>query len=103
VIAVKTTDVTQNFKHIAKIIMGGEKVLIARPKNENLVILTEKEYNKMEMSNQGAVRHQKITVVNKFLSDVKAIKDEDNPLTDTDWSELASIRSRTNLSRKIAS
>ena len=99
-IAIKTADLTQNFKHIAEIIVGGEKVLISRPKNENLVILTEKEYNEMEKLRQSATRHQKITAVKKFLADVTAIKDEDNVLTDSDWNKLADIRSQTNLTRK---
>jgi len=59
-IAIKTVDLTQNFKHIAEIIVGGEKVLISRPRNENLVILTEKEYNEMERLRQNTTRHKKL-------------------------------------------
>ena len=44
---------------------------------------------------------RKITAVKKFLADVAAIKDEDNVLTDSDWKELADIRSQTNLIRKV--
>jgi hypothetical protein len=69
--------------------------------NENLVILTEKEYNEMDKLRQRASHNQKITAVKKFLSDVKAIKEKDNVLTDTDWNELADIRLKTNLTRKI--
>lgn len=47
-IALKTTDIRNNFKKISKIIFTGEKVLISRPRNENLVILSEKEYNELE-------------------------------------------------------
>ena len=47
VIAIKTADITQNFRHIANLITGGEKVLISRPRNENLVVITEKEYNEL--------------------------------------------------------
>jgi len=46
-IAVKTADVTQNFKNIAECIMRGERVLISRPKNENIVMITETEYNQL--------------------------------------------------------
>ena len=94
-IVIKTADLTQNFKNIAKIIVGGEKVLISRPKNENLVILTEKEYNEMERLLQGGARWQKVAAIKKFIADVAAIKDEDDVLTDTDWQELANIRSQT--------
>jgi len=100
-IAIKTTDLTQNFKHIAKIIVGGEKVLISRPQNENLVLLTEKEYNEMDRLRQNTTRHQKIATVKKFLADVAAIKDEDSVLTEADWQELADIRLQTNLARKV--
>jgi len=100
-IAIKTADLTQNFKHIADIIMRGEKILVSRPQNENLVILTEKEYNEMEKLRQSATRHQKIAAVKKILSDVTAMKNEDHVLTDSDWDELADIRSQTNLARNI--
>ncbi len=47
-IALKTTDIRNNFKKISKLIFAGERVLISRPHNENLVILSEKEYNELE-------------------------------------------------------
>lgn len=47
-IALKTTDIRNNFKKISKLIFTGERVLISRPHNENLVILSEKEYNELE-------------------------------------------------------
>lgn len=47
-IALKTTDVRNDFKKISNLVCSGEKVLISRPHNENLVILTEKEYNELE-------------------------------------------------------
>ena len=46
-IAVKTLDVTQDFKNIAERIMQGETILISRPKNENIVMITETEYNQL--------------------------------------------------------
>lgn len=53
-IAIKTADLTQDFKKYADRIMQGEKVLISRPKNENLVILTEKEYNRITEAQRKA-------------------------------------------------
>ncbi|WP_373725092.1 type II toxin-antitoxin system Phd/YefM family antitoxin [Bacteroides heparinolyticus] len=47
-IAVKTTDIRNDFKRIGDLVYTGEKVLISRPHNENLVILSEKEYNELE-------------------------------------------------------
>jgi len=46
-IAIKTADLTQDFKKYADRITQGEKILISRPHNENLVILTEQEYNEL--------------------------------------------------------
>jgi antitoxin YefM len=55
VIAIETADLTQNFKQIAdRIFLHGEKVLIARPRNENLVVITEKEYNELEKARRNA-------------------------------------------------
>lgn len=47
-IALKTTDIRNDFKKVSNLIFAGEKVLISRPRNENLVILSEKEYNELE-------------------------------------------------------
>jgi antitoxin YefM len=44
-IAIKTADLTQNFRKIANLVTAGETVVISRPKNENIVLITEKEYN----------------------------------------------------------
>jgi len=47
-IAIKTADLKQDFKNIANRIANGEKVLISRPKNENIVMITEEEYNELD-------------------------------------------------------
>ena len=49
-IAIKTADLTQNFKEIANQVIAGETVVISRPKNENIVLITEKEYNDLNKS-----------------------------------------------------
>ena len=53
-IAIKTADLTQNFKQIADMIVNGEQVLISRPKNENLVVITQKEYNALDKMRRNA-------------------------------------------------
>ena len=47
-VAIRTIDLTQDFKRVADRIIQGERVLIPRPKNENLVIITEKEYKELD-------------------------------------------------------
>lgn len=53
-IALRTVDLRNNFRRVSEIVSSGEIVLIARPHNENLVILTEKEYNELEKSRRNA-------------------------------------------------
>jgi len=47
-IVLKTVDLRNDFKKVSDLIMSGEIVLISRPHNENLVILSEREYNELE-------------------------------------------------------
>lgn len=47
-IALKTIDIRNDFKRISSLVCAGEKILVSRPKNENLIIMSEKEYNELE-------------------------------------------------------
>jgi len=53
-IAIKTMDLRNNFKRISDLVSSGEKVLISRPRNENLVVISEKEYNELEKARRNA-------------------------------------------------
>ena len=54
-LVIKTADLTQNFKQIAdSIINHGEKVLITRPHNQNLVLITEREYKELARVHDSA-------------------------------------------------
>ena len=46
-LAVKSMDVRENFKEWCNKVIGGETLIVSRPKNENVVIVSEKEYNEM--------------------------------------------------------
>lgn len=46
-LAVKSMDVRENFKEWCNKVIGGETLVVSRPKNENVVIISEKEYNEM--------------------------------------------------------
>jgi len=46
-VAMKTADIIQDFKRVADRIIQGETVVVSRPRNENLVIITEQEYNEL--------------------------------------------------------
>lgn len=53
-IALKTVDLRNDFKKVSDIVTSGERVLISRPHNENLVIMSEKEYNELEKMRRNA-------------------------------------------------
>lgn len=47
-LAVKSMDVRDNFKEWCNQVINGETLIVSRPKNENVVIVSEKEYNEMQ-------------------------------------------------------
>ena len=53
-VALRTIDLRNDIKKVGDLVMSGERVLISRPRNENLVILSEKEYNEMEKAMRNA-------------------------------------------------
>ena len=53
-VTVKTVDIRNDFKRISNIVSNGEKVIISRPRNENLIILSEREYNELEKARRNA-------------------------------------------------
>ena len=53
-IAVRTIDIVKDFKRVAEQVNQGQRVLISRPRNENFVLMTEKEYNEIEKYRQAA-------------------------------------------------
>ena len=53
-LAVKSMDVRDNFKSLCDKVFNGETLIISRPKNENVVMLSEKEYNEMVKAKRNA-------------------------------------------------
>lgn len=53
-LAVKSMDVRDNFKILCEKVYKGETVFISRPKNENVVMISEKEYNEMLKAKNNA-------------------------------------------------
>ena len=56
-LAVKSMDVRENFKTLCDKVFQGETLIISRPKNENVVMLSEKEYNQMPSYLPGTKPH----------------------------------------------
>lgn len=53
-VAVKSMDVRDNFKEWCNQVIKGETLIVSRPKNENVVIVSEKEYNEMQKARRNA-------------------------------------------------
>ena len=53
-LVVKSMDVRDNFKNLCDKVFNGETLIISRPKNENIVMLSEKEYNEMLKAKRNA-------------------------------------------------
>lgn len=47
-VAVKTRDIKYNFRELCARITGGETMIVARPKNENIVLMSEREYAELD-------------------------------------------------------
>ncbi|MDR0453613.1 MAG: type II toxin-antitoxin system Phd/YefM family antitoxin [Deferribacteraceae bacterium] len=81
-LAIRTIDIRNDFKRVSDLVNSGEKVLIARPHNENLVILSEKEYNELEKLRNNKEYLEKIDSSLKQFSDgritVKTIEELEN-------------------------
>ena len=53
-LAVKSMDVRDNFKSLCDKVFKGETLIISRPKNENVVMLSETEYNDIMKAKRNA-------------------------------------------------
>lgn len=53
-LAVKSMDVRNNFKEWCNKVVGGETIVVSRPKNENVVIVSEQEYNELQKAKRNA-------------------------------------------------
>ena len=53
-LAVKSMDVRENFKSLCDKVFMGETVIVSRPKNENIVMMSESEYNEIMKAKRNA-------------------------------------------------
>ena len=68
-LAVKSMDVRENFKALCDKVFQGETLIISRPKNENVVMLSEKEYNQMMKAKRNA---EYLTMLDKSMAEAQA-------------------------------
>lgn len=53
-LAVKSMDVRDNFKAFCDKVFNGETLIVSRPKNENIVMMSETEYNEIMKAKRNA-------------------------------------------------
>lgn len=67
--AVKSMDVRDNFKSLCDKVFNGETLIISRPKNENVVMLSEKEYNDIMKVKRNA---EYLAMLDKSMAEAEA-------------------------------
>ena len=85
-LAVKSMDVRDNFKEWCNKVVNGETLIVSRPKNENVVIVSEEEYNRLQKAKRNEEYLKKLDhsfaqlkqgeVVHKSLEELRAMIDE---------------------------
>ena len=67
-LAVKSMDVRDNFKNLCDKVFNGETLIISRPKNENIVMISEHEYNEMMKAKRNA---DYLTMLDKSMAEAE--------------------------------
>ena len=68
-LAVRSMDVRDNFKSLCDKVFNGEVLIISRPKNENVVMLSQNEYNEMLKAKRNA---DYLAMLDKSMAEAKA-------------------------------
>lgn len=70
-LAVKSVNVRNNFKEWCDKIIMGETVVISRPRNENIYMISESEYNALQKAKRNA---EYLAMLKKSDDELKAGK-----------------------------
>ena len=68
-LAVKSMDVRDNFKSLCVKVFSGETLIISRPKNENIVMMSESEYNEIMKAKRNA---EYLAMLDKSMAEAEA-------------------------------
>jgi antitoxin YefM len=68
-LAVKSMDVRENFKSLCDKVFMGETVIVSRPKNENIVMMSESEYNEIMKAKRNA---EYLAMLDKSMAEAEA-------------------------------
>lgn len=67
-LAVKSIDMRDNFKTLCDKVFEGETLIISRPKNKNVVMMSEAEYNEMLKAKRNA---DYLTMLDKSMAEAE--------------------------------
>lgn len=94
-IATKPLDLRSNLKKYMDFAFSGEPVVIARPKNENVVMVSEKDYNDLMRSKQNAEYLERLNHSYEQLAKNQTITlslDELRNIESDDWKPTQKIK-----------
>lgn len=94
-IATKPLDLRSNLKKYMDFAFKGEPVVIARPKNENVVMVSEKDYNELMKSKQNAEYLELLDRSREQLEKKQTISfsmDELRAMESDDWKPTQKIK-----------
>lgn len=67
-LVVKSMDLRDNFKLLCDRVFRGETLIVSRPKNENIVMMSEKEYNEIIKAKNNA---EYLSMLEKSMNEAK--------------------------------
>ena len=94
-LAVKSMDLRDNFKALCDKVFGGETLIVSRPKNENVVMMSEKEYNEIMKAARNAEYLAKLDRSQEQLQRGETISlsmDELRAMEKEDWKPTETVR-----------
>lgn len=94
-IATKPIDLRARLKEYFDIAFGGEPVIVSRKNNENVVIISEREYNEMQKAKRNAAYLEKLDRSHEQLAKEKTISismDELRKMEADDWKPTKEIK-----------
>lgn len=98
-------DVQEDFKNLCDKVFSGEPLIVSRPKNENIVMVSEKEYSKMLKETRNAEYLAMLDESRKQIQEGNAISfslEELREMESDDWKptqEILEFERKNNIKR----
>ena len=80
-LAVKSANVRDNFKEWCDKISKGETVVVSRPRNENIYMINEDEYNALQKAKRNA---EYMTMIDRGIAQLESGKGQQHELIEVD-------------------